>query len=74
MRVCCCNLPPKRRNMYSARQPKMPQNNPQPRTITRAIRFGDAGGAISIDKKMLACRQPTSQLYSRKKVQELAFW
>ena len=67
MRVCSDNIPPKRRNEYSARQPAIPQNKPQPRTIARAIRFGNAAGAISMDKKMLARRQSlVNSIHARK--------
>jgi hypothetical protein len=47
------------------------QNSPQPRTTTRAIRFRNAAGAISMeDAGLLAIH---SQLYLRKKVHAQAF-
>lgn len=71
MRVFSDSLPPKRRNRYSDRQPVIPQDRPQPRTMTRASRFGNEAGAISMGKRDLLAIH--IQVHSRKKVHAAAF-
>src|SRR5260221_13149155 len=62
-RFCSESFPPARGNIYSARQQMIPQSKPPPRTITRAIRFGNEAGAISIDKISWLASKPYSSLF-----------
>src|SRR5215831_17362439 len=68
MRVCSESRPPKRRTKYSPRQPMIPQSSPLPRRITRAIRFGNEAGRVSMRQLHRGGGQGNIQAYSRKKV------
>src|SRR5690242_17177977 len=66
MRVCSDRRPPRRRTKYSARQQTIPQTSALPRIITRAIRFGNAAGRISIGKATTAAKATFKPIPARK--------
>ena len=76
MRVCSESRPAQRRKKYSVRQPAIPQPSPARRSSTRAVRFGNEGGAISIGQNKDLQQLIFKSIPARKSTQSvlLRFW